>query len=523
MDPATTPPPASAPKLFDRVSAGIFWNTLLLPVVTLGGIATSILIRRHFGLASGSYDILIGLVNTMLFYSSIGIPTSLMKTLPEHEIAGGKRAVVRLLLRAATARFAILVPFLVALHVFAAPIADWLHLEAEGVSYLRVVTALVVVRAANDLIGYTLYAFLAQLRVNLMILLQSLLDPLFVAVALGLGYGIAGVLVAIAASGAVVAIVGLGFVLRAVSELPPRVEASASPPSAAWKFSLFDYSIELSRYFGGPDFSRMALALVVADRGLVAIFAVGFFIPSMVVTLIASIFRGVYRPMFARLRAEGRFSEAARAFAAISKVQIALLLPAGVGLAVMAGDYVPLLYGSSFAPAVPVTRLLILLLFAETAFNQAIIILSVDERYATVLGAMAIQLLAAPLMMAAAFAFGIEAGAFVLGLGRVATAAVCYGACRRRYALRFPWGFAANVAIPSLAMLAVLAVGRVLWATSVIEAITLTLVGAVTFAIGLRIRPVLGAEERALLRRANLPFASGVLRFLAVDGAKVRR
>src|SRR5205807_632888 len=142
---------------------------------------------------------------------------------------------------------------------------------------------------------------------------------------------------------------------------------------------------------------------------------------------------------FARLRAEQRFTELGTAFSAISKVQVALLVPAGIGLWVMVADYVPLLYGASFTPAIRVARILVVLLFTETAFNQAIMILSVDERYVTVLGAMSLQVAAAPLLLVAASVFGIEAAALGLGLGRVATAGVGYLACRRRYDLRFPW------------------------------------------------------------------------------------
>jgi O-antigen/teichoic acid export membrane protein len=495
------------PSLFRRVSASVFWNTLLLPVVTVCSVVTSVLVRRRFGLASGSYDILLGLVSTVLFYSGFGIPSSLMKTLPEREVAGGRLAVVLLLWRACSARFALLAVFIVALHLFARPIASRLNLGPDGVFHVHVLAALAVVRAAIELVVYALYAFLAQLRVNLLVLLQSLLDPTFIAAALLLGYGIGGVVVALAASGALVAIVGLASAMHVVRGLSPspRPQAPRAPTSAAWKFSLFDYLVELSRYFGGPDFSRMALAMVVADRGLVAIFAVAFYLAFMVVNLIASIFRGVYRPMFARLRAEGRFTELERAFVAISKTQVALLAPAGFGLGVMAADYVPLLYGASFAPAVAITRILIVLLFTETAFNQAIIVLSVDERYATVLGAMAIQVAVAPLIVAGASVGGIELAAFVLGLGRAATAGIGYLACRRRYGLRFPWSFSARVVAASLAMAAALSAGRAIWPTSVTEAVTLTLVGVVVFTAGLRFGGVLGTEEFDLLRRAKLP------------------
>ena len=506
------------PTLFRRVSVSVFWNVLLLPVVTVCTLATSVLVRRGFGLNSGGYDILLGLVSTVLFYSSLGIPSSLMKTLPEREAAGARAAVVRLLWRACGARFTVLLAFVLALNVFAHPIAERLHLGPRGTSYVHVLGALIVVRAAIELIVYVLYAFLAQFQVNLLILLQALLDPSFVAMALLLHYGIGGVVLALAASGAAVTLVGVVSASHILRRLPsaPRPDRSVVAPSAAWKFSLFDYVVELCRYFGSPDFSRAALGAVLIDRGLVAIFAVGFYLAFMVVNSIASIFRGVYRPMFARLRAERDVSEISRAFAAISKVQVLLLVPGGVGLAIMAADYVPLLYTSTFSPAVSVTRILVVLLCIETAFNQAIIILSVDERYSTVLTAMAIQMAAAPLLLAAAVFVGIEAAAFVMGLGRAATAAVAYLACRRRYGLRFPWRFTAKVFAISAVMASGLLGGRLIWPASFAEAATLTVFGALIFGLGLRIGHVLDGEDLDLVRRANLPGGTWILRFLGV-------
>jgi O-antigen/teichoic acid export membrane protein len=509
---------AALQPLFRRVSVSVFWNVLLLPVVTICTLATSVIVRRRFGLNSGSYDVLLGLVSTVLFYSGFGIAPSLMKTLPEREVAGARPAVVRLLQRAAFARFVTLFAFVIILNIFARRLAQHLHLGVEGSSYIHALGALIGVRAAIELIVYTLYAFLAQFQVNLLILLQALLDPSFIAIALALRYGIQGVVFALAASGAVVVVVGLalvGSVVRALPEHPPRRAASTLSP--AWKFSLFDYVVEMSRYFGGPDFSRTALGAVVTDQGLVAIFAVGFYLAFMVVNLIASIFRGIYRPMFTRLRVERNFSELQRTFDAISKVQIVLLVPSGVGLAIMVADYVPLLYTSTFAPAIAVTRILIALLFTETAFNQAIIILSVDERYGTVLAAMVFQIVAAPLQLAAASSFGIEAAALALGLGRTATAGVAYLSCRRRYTLRFPWSFTAKVFMASIAMAAALIAGRLFWPTSVAEAVTLTTFGVIVFGLSLRFGRVLGDDDFELLRRANVPGGQYFIRFLGAS------
>jgi O-antigen/teichoic acid export membrane protein len=512
--------PAAPSTLFERVSASVYWNTLLLPVVAVCTILTSVLVRRRFGLASGSYDVLLGLVNTILFYSSFGIPSGLMKTLPEREIASGRLAVERLLARACSARFAILAVFIAAMNLFAQTIADRLHLGPGGIVYLRLLGALVAMRAVNDLVTYTLYAFLAQRQVNFLIILQSLLDPACIAVALTLGYGIGGVVIALTTSTAAVALLGTGAAARVVHRLAPSPQARASrePVSAAWKFSLFDYLLELSRYFGGPDFARTALAGVLPNRGLVAIFAVGFYLAFMAVNLIASIFRGVYRPMFTRLRAEGRSADLERAFLAVCKTQLALLIPAGVGLAIMAADYVPLLYGGAFSPAVVVTRVLIVLLVTETAFNQALIILTVDERYATVIRVVAIQVAAAPLVILVGKASGVEMAALVLGLGRAATSVVAYLVCQRRYGLPYPWAFAAKLLAASAGMGVVLLVARAAWPTSFVEAITLTVVGAIVFAIGVRLTGVIGVEEVALLRRVNLPGGRWALALLGASG-----
>jgi O-antigen/teichoic acid export membrane protein len=505
--------PGASSSLFRRISDSVYWNTLLLPVVALCTTLTSVLIRRRFGLASGAYDVLLGLVNTSLFYSSFGIPSSLAKTLPEREIASGRLAVERLVRRACSARFAILGVFIAALNLWAGPIAERLHLGPGGVVYLRLLGGLIAARAATDLLTYILYAFLAQRQVNLLIILQSLLDPTLIALALTLGYGIGGVIVALASSTATVAIAGALSAARVIRELPasPGPRTRVVPVSAAWKFSLFDYLIELSRYFGGADFARTALGAALDSRGLVAIFAVGFYLAFMVVNLVASIFRGIYRPMFSRLRAEGRSADLRLAFVAVSKTQLALLIPAGVGLAVMAADYVPLLYGSTFSPAVTVTRILIVLLVTETAFNQAMMILTVDERYATVLKLVAIQTLAAPLVVVAAKYRGVEMAALVLGLGRATTSVTAYLVCLRRYALPYPWTFAGKVFAAASGMGAVLLLGRVLLPTSAVQTVSLTIAGALVFAIGVRLTGAIGVEELRLLRRANLPGGRWIL------------
>ena len=139
----------------------------------------------------------------------------------------------------------------------------------------------------------------------------------------------------------------------------------------------------------------------------VAIFATSYFVASSTVTLVVSGFRGIYRPAFAHVMSAGNRAELRRAFDLINKVQVLAVIPAGAGLAVMVGDYLPLLYGAPFSAAIPIARVLVVLLFAETVFAVGLLLLWVDERYRAVLTTQAVMVAAAPLFIWSAARFGL--------------------------------------------------------------------------------------------------------------------
>jgi hypothetical protein len=141
-------------------------------------------------------------------------------------------------------------------------------------------------------------------------------------------------------------------------------------------------------------------------------------------------------------------------------------------------------------------------------------ILTVDERYAAVFGAVAIQAVAAPLLLVAGGTWGVEMAALVLGTGRAMTAVVSYIGCRRRYGLPYPWAFATKLLAAAAVMGLALIAGRALWATSLLEAIVLTAAGAIVFGLGVRGFGVIGPDEISLLRRANLPGGRWMLALL---------
>ena len=119
------------------------------------------------------------------------------------------------------------------------------------------------------------------------------------------------------------------------------------------------------------------LAVVSDGVQAVALFNTGYQIPHMIAVLLLASFQGLYVPMFTRLLATP--DNLRTAYREVSKVQAALLIAAAAGLLVMLGDYIPLIYGQAFGPAVPVARILTVALFVEAFLSLGGILLTTAE------------------------------------------------------------------------------------------------------------------------------------------------
>ena len=515
------PNPSGRP-LIEDVSRAAFWNVLLLPVLGLVNLVFAVMIRRRFGLVSGVYDVLIGLTSALVQYSSLGIPTGLMKFLPEVHTASGSRVLRRFLCDAVILRLLLLGLLLIPVNLFADGLSQSFGLGPFGVTYLRIISVLALARAGLDLAIRALNAFFAQLWSNMLALTQSVLELALVGTALLLGYAMGGVLTSLAVGGVAVAGLGAGCVMWRLRNVltGPSTAVSDGHPAGLFsgdrrflRFAAFTYFFGLSGYFTDMGFAAPALAVVLTPEQ-VALFATAFKLAFMTVGLVVVGFRGVYRPLFSYIRIRNDRAQLQRTFDVVSKVQLVVLIPAGLGLIVMTGDYVPLLFGSEFEPAVPIAWVLIAFMYASTAFNLPGIVLSIDEQYRSLVWAQTPVLIATPLFLLVAAWSGLVQAAIVFGGMRLATALCAYVICRRLYGFHFPWAFASRVGGVSVTMAAALAVGRTLWPTSVVEALTLTLAGVLIFGLGLRVTRVIDPAEVEILNRTEIPGRDWVVRWL---------
>jgi O-antigen/teichoic acid export membrane protein len=295
----------------------------------------------------------------------------------------------------------------------------------------------------------------------------------------------------------------------------PATEPGAVTWSRFWQFALFMFTFEVSHYFETPGFASPALAAATGGAAMVALFNVAFQVPMMVVVVILSGLQGVYRPLFARVMAEKAPERVRTAFAEISKVQAALLIPAGVGLILMLPDYIPLLFTDRFHGAVPLAQILCALIFFETLFNLGNILLSVDHRYAIVLAAHAVRIAAAPVFVWLALRGDMVLATIAFGAGRVLASGLGHVVAHRAYGVRFPVAFTARVCLSTAMMAIVVGAGRLLLPSSWPATVSLTAVGAALTVLGARWFAVLGPRELDILHRAGLPGGATLIAWLA--------
>ena len=520
-----TPNPSGRP-LIEDVSRAAFWNVLLLPLVGIVNLAFAVLIRRRFGLFSGVYDVLIGLTSALVQYSSFGIPMGLTKFLPEVHVTSGPR-LGPFLRDAVILRLLLLALLLIPLNLFAEGLARGFGLGPSGVTYLRLISVLALSRAGLDLAMRALNAFFDQLWSNLLSLAQVVLELALVGSALLLGYEMGGVLVGLVASGVVGVLLSAGCVTWRLGNILTGSSASVSGgrPVGLFsgdqrflRFAAFTYLFGLSGYFTDTGFAAPALAVVLTPDQ-VALFVTAFKLALMTVVLVIAGFRGVYRPLFTHVRIRNDRAQLQKTFDIVSKVQLMGLIPAGLGLIVMAGDYIPLLFGSEFAPAVRIAWVLIAFVYASAAFNLPDIMLWVDEQYRSLIWTRIPVLLATPIFLLVAVRTGLVPAAIVFGATRLATALLAYAVCRRAYGIRFPWAFAGRVGRVSVTMAVAIAAGRTVWPTSMFEVVALTSVGLVLFLVGLRLTRVIGPDEVEVLNGTEIPGLARVIRWLVPEDA----
>jgi O-antigen/teichoic acid export membrane protein len=227
---------------------------------------------------------------------------------------------------------------------------------------------------------------------------------------------------------------------------------------------------------------------------------------------------GVMTPVLARVHVRGEAKALADAHATLTRVIWLLVLPAGVGLAVLAPRLVAALY-----PKYTTATVLIVIFIAST-FGESLLgvphnVLMVAERYRVIVVSRLLALVSIPLVYLLLPRYGLVGVAVGVGLARIAARLVTVVYGMKEMDLRTPLAFLGRVTLASAGMGLALLVASAAWAfrptlalsgwergLSLLPLAVLALGGALVYALLLRLLGGLDEAERRRLLEMQLPF-----------------
>ena len=184
---------------------------------------------------------------------------------------------------------------------------------------------------------------------------------------------------------------------------------------SAWFYDI-PFAVTIYTFFGTGHPALVAVALIRLIYG---------FIKTLLKTLLTP-FNGVQTPLFSSLHAEGRDSALQTAYASLSKLQIFMLVPSGLGIIILARNLMFLLFerksqdavltGDLLFEATWATALTVAFTFTEAIISLPMIVLMVYEKYRLVILSRCIPFLTGPLLiLCAVFNWGAVNAVIVNG------------------------------------------------------------------------------------------------------------
>lgn len=521
----------------------MFWNIAFLPLKVLLPLLSGIVVTRLLG-KGGFADLalVMALLNTLGLFADFGIERTLPRFYPEIEMRYGRRGVARLLFWVSAVKGAVLLVLVVALAVAPDFWTSSLQLGSEGYWLLLLVGLLLVLGAASDISVQLLYTHFRQKVTNSLDVLAAVVRPTLAAGFVLLGWGVLGAMLALF----ITTVLSVGFsmwqawrLIRAIPEEPHRKADTVKRPSnrplrsRLFLFAGLNYLINWTVYLYDQSFVVLFLSWVlVSDVAIeqVAIIALAYrftkeFLRALVIPL-----TGVQTPLFARLYAEGRIDGLKTAYASFTKLLLLALIPAGVGLILVARDLLKLLYGQIGLDKVmnPVTTPIVISctvilavgLFGEAAISVALNVLMVYEDYKAVLVARLMSLVSVPLLLALVPPYGAVGAAVAVSVTALLSRSVALAYGLRRLGLKFPSRFFVRVgsasAVMGFALLPFLAyfpppapLPNLPWPT-----LFMVVLGAAIFFLTFKLLGGIDREDKERFRTMRIPLIEPAMRLL---------
>jgi len=372
-----------------------------------------------------------------------------------------------------------------------------------------------------------LTAYFKQRAWNIITVVVTLLQPLLIIGFILLGWRLEGVLLGLAIT-PVVAVALAGWqATRAARELgmgqPGTADGRLTGRFA--RFAGMSFFIQASTWFYDLQFVTFVLYAIGVPLDQMALLAFAYKFAKDYLGYVFIPFSGVLTPLLARIRGRQDHTALQETYGSLTRIFALLLIPAGVGLALLTPRLLVLLY-----PRYTDTALLIYLFiactFAESLLSVPHNILMVYERYGPVFLSRTLALISVPLLALLVPLWGLPGAALAVGAARVLSRLTTIVYVRQRMDLRFPFGFIGRVlaatalfGLPLLLLLPIwpLPANAAGWAGKTAAALSLVALVALAglgYLLALRLLGGLDEQERRRILSLKLPFRQMLVRLL---------
>ena len=541
--------------LVEKAGWAVFWNAAFFPLKAILGFGSSIVIIRLLRTEGVYYyNVAAALLTTLGLFADLGIERTLPRFYPEVEMRFGRRGVLNLLFWVSAIKAAVLLVLVGALLL-----APNFVLSLSGSNLgptqsllLLFIGLLLIMGAASDVSIQLLYTHFRQKITNGLDILAAVVNPGLSALFVLIGWGVTGAILALLITTVLSVVISLWLALRMLRQMPEEPHADASSVKRPSTRSLRDrlvsyaglnYLINWSVYLYDLPFVVLAIGRLVSNQTEkiveIAIVSLAYKFTRQFLRVLVVPLTGVQTPLFARLYAQGRIDGLKTAYATLTKFLILALLPAGVGLVVMARNLLLVFYGQvnrdavltqlTLPDVVACTVILAFGLFGEALISVALNVLMVYEEFRAVIIARLTALVSIPLLILLVPPFGVTGAALAVAAAGLGSRAVALAYALRKLSLPFPGAFFVRVGTASLIMAAALLPFIVLFPPGVRVAAKddlfnvlqeaflnglLALFGAAVFLVAFKLLGGIDEADKERFRSLRLPFVSNVLRFL---------
>lgn len=565
------PMPRAPATLSQQVLAATAWNTLMLPARFSVALVASVVYYRALSLEQvGLLFLITSLAATLGLHADLGIEKTLPRFLPEVEHIHGREGVRRLIRQVIRFKLLILVLFVLLLLGLQQPLSRALaqreraqaaelaaraesshaagaalgetatlraqadakaeiaaQIEGRGLLVVAVLGALLVCGALYDVHMKVLTAYFRQRAWNLISVIVTLLQPLLVTAFILAGWGVGGVLLALVITPALAVALASAQARRVTGELPAAADTTGPQGSLRARFARYasvSYLSQLATWLTDVEF---VVFLAAAWMGLeqVAVLGFAYKFARDFLNYVATPLAGLTTPLLTRVRQRQDPSALREAHASLTRLIWLLVLPAAIGLSLLAERLIATLYPKYLAGAG------LVLVFVAGSFGDMLLqvpqqVLMVVERYRAVVLSQLVALLSLPLAALLQPRHGVLGIAIAVTLARLAARVVTLVYAARRLGLRLPLDFGWRVGAASAAFtLVLLPLLRALppraaprapleLLSGLLPLLGLAALGVVVYLLVLRLLGGLAEADRRRVLELPIPFRATLARLL---------